>query len=42
MQKYQKVMLVPVEIEVPWELDQLAKMDILEDLGISYSAWVER
>ena len=35
-------MLVPVEIEVPWELDQLAKMDILEDLGISYSAWVER
>ena len=31
-----------VEIELPWELDQLAKMDILENLGISYSVWVER
>jgi hypothetical protein len=24
--KYQKVILVPVEIELPWELDQVAKM----------------
>ncbi len=35
-------MLVPVQIEVPWELDQLGKNGILENLGISYSEWVER
>lgn len=28
--KYQKVMLVPVEIEAPWEPDQLAKMAYLK------------
>jgi hypothetical protein len=28
--KYQKVKLVPVEIEVLWELDQLAKMAYLK------------
>jgi hypothetical protein len=33
---------VLVEIEVPWELDQLTKLDIFENLGISYSVWVER
>lgn len=40
--KYQKITVVPVEIEVKRELDQLVKMDILENLGISYSEWVER
>jgi hypothetical protein len=40
--EFKKVMSVPVEIEVPWELDQLVKMDILENLSISYSEWVER
>jgi hypothetical protein len=40
--KYQKIEAVPVEIEVPRELDALVKIDILEELGISYSEWVER
>lgn len=40
--KYQKIIAVPVEIEVHDELDQLVKLDILEHLGISYSEWVER
>lgn len=40
--KFQKITLVPVEIEVKSELDALVKMDILENLGISYSEWVER
>lgn len=39
--KYQKITEVPVEIEVKSELDALVKMDILENLGISYSQWVE-
>ena len=38
---YQKVMPVSFEIEASWELDHLEKMDILENLGISYSLWVE-
>lgn len=40
--KYQKIKAVPVEIEVPRELDNLVKMDILQELEISYSEWVER
>lgn len=40
--KYQKIVAVPVEIEVKSELDALVKTDILENLGISYSEWVER
>jgi hypothetical protein len=40
--KYQKITAVPVEIEVPGELDSLVKMDILEELEITYSEWVER
>jgi hypothetical protein len=40
--KYEKIEAVPVEIEVKSELDQLVKLDILENLGISYSEWVER
>lgn len=39
---YRKIIAVPVEIEIPWELDQLVKLDILENLGISYHEWVER
>lgn len=40
--EYHRIEAVPVEIEVPWELDQLVKLDILETLGITYSQWVER
>jgi uncharacterized protein YlbG (UPF0298 family) len=40
--KYQKIIAVPVEIEVPDELDQLVKLDILETVGMTYSEWVER
>jgi hypothetical protein len=40
--KYQKIVAVPVEIEVPGELDQLVKLDILENLGMTYSEWVEQ
>ena len=40
--KYQKIIAVPVEIEVPDELDQLVKLDILETVGLTYSEWVER
>ena len=40
--KYQKIIAIPVEIEVPDELDQLVKLDILETVGMTYSEWVER
>ena len=40
--KNQRIVAVSVEIEIPGELDQLVKLDILENLGISYSEWVER
>ncbi len=40
--KYEKITAVPVEIEVPDELNQLVKIDILQELEISYSEWVER
>ena len=40
--KYEKIRAVPVEIEVPSELDNLVKMDILAELEISYSEWVEQ
>ena len=40
--KYQKIIAVPVEIEVPDEVDQLVKLDILETVGLTYSEWVER
>ena len=40
--KYQKIIAIPVEIEVPDELDQLVKLDILETVGLTYSEWVER
>ncbi len=40
--KYEKITAVPIEIEVPWELDQLVKLDILAELEITYSEWVER
>ena len=40
--KYKKIVAVPVEIEVTWELDMLTKMDILTTLGITYSEWVEQ
>jgi uncharacterized protein YlbG (UPF0298 family) len=40
--KYRRVMAVPVEIEVPSELDQLVKLDILETVEMTYSEWVEQ
>src|SRR6266498_3783247 len=40
--EHQKIEVVPVKVEVPWELDQLVKLDILEALGITYAQWVER
>lgn len=39
---YEKVRAVPLEIEVSSALDNFVKMEILEELGISYSEWVER
>ena len=35
--KYQKIIAIPVEIEVPDEVDQLVKLDILETVGLTYS-----
>lgn len=40
--QYQKIVAVPVEIEVPGELDQLVKLDILETVGMTYSEWIEQ
>jgi hypothetical protein len=40
--KYNKIVAVPVEIEVPSELDQLVKLDILPTVGMSYSEWIEQ
>jgi hypothetical protein len=36
-----QVTVIPVEIEVPWALDQLVKFEILSELGYSYRQWVE-
>src|SRR6266542_1244258 len=40
--EYQKVRVVPVEIEISPYVDNFVKMEILEELEITYSEWVER
>jgi len=35
------VTVLPVEIEVPWELDQFVKHEILQELSYSYRDWVQ-
>lgn len=40
--KYEKIIAVPVEIEVSSYVDNFVKMEILEELEITYSEWVER
>lgn len=40
--KYEKIIAVPVEIEVSRYVDNFVKMEILEELEITYSEWVER
>lgn len=40
--KYEQVRAVPVEIEVSPYVDNFVKGEILEELEISYSEWVER
>lgn len=40
--KYEKIIAVPVEIEVSRYVDNFVKMEFLEELEITYSEWVER
>jgi hypothetical protein len=40
--KYRKITAVPVEIEVPWEVDQLVKLSILGELEMTYAEWIEQ
>jgi hypothetical protein len=40
--KYEKIIAVPVEIEVTRYVDNFVKMEFLEELEITYSEWVER
>jgi hypothetical protein len=36
-----KVTVVPVEIEVPWALDEFVKHEILDELAYSYKDWIQ-
>jgi hypothetical protein len=36
-----EVTVVPVEIEVPWALDQFVKGEILDQFGRSYDNWIQ-
>jgi hypothetical protein len=36
-----KVTVIPVEIEVPWALDQLTKHEILDEIGYEYRDWIQ-
>ena len=40
--KYEKIIAVPVEIEVSRYVDNFVKMEILDELEITYSEWVEQ
>jgi hypothetical protein len=37
-----EVTVVPVEIEVPWALDQFVKFEILDEFGRSYGKWIQQ
>jgi hypothetical protein len=36
-----KVTVVPVEIEVSWELDEFTKHEILDEIAYSYRDWIQ-
>ena len=36
------VTVVPVEIEVPWELDQFVKFEILDEFDLTYPKWIQK